>query len=219
MSNQPSSNDKDISISKISSSEEAKDKASPRPTIQKNSRRPKSHSSFRSKSEKLIFDFSNENIVNNTSKDLSKGTISNKNFINVNDLVAKNENQNKNNSFGQGDILNSDKNNGFSPNIFHQSKDLNNASGNNIHLGQQILGKLDELINKSSEANEAIKIAAEEMKNATMEMKNATTEMKNATKEMKESNVHQKNMLDLLMQLVNRLPMPQSEDGKNNTNK
>ena len=212
MSNQTSSNDKDISISKISSSEEAKDKASPRPTIQKNSRRPKSHSSFRSKSEKLIFDFSNENIVNNTSKDLSKGTISNKNFINVNDLVAKNENQNKNNSFGQGDILNSDKNNGFSPNIFHQSKDLNNAPGNNIHLGQQILGKLDELINKSSEANEAIKIAAEEMKNATMEMKNATVEMK-------ESNVHQKNMLDLLMQLVNRLPMPQSEDGKNNTNK
>ena len=97
------------------------------------------------------------------------------------------------------------KKNGFSPNISHQSKDLNNAPGNNIHLGQQILGKLDELINKSSEANEAIKIAAEEMKNATVEMK--------------ESNVHQKNMLDLLMQLVNRLPMPQSEDGKNNTNK
>ena len=50
MSNQPSANDKEISISKISSLEEAKDKTLPRPTIQKNSKQPKSHSSFRIKS-------------------------------------------------------------------------------------------------------------------------------------------------------------------------
>ena len=103
MSNQPSANDKEISISKISSSEEAKNKILPRPTIQKNIKQPKSHSSFRSKSEKLIFDFSNENIVNNINKDLSNGTLSNKNFINVND--SKSENQNKNN------FQNSDNNN------------------------------------------------------------------------------------------------------------
>ena len=90
------------------------------------------------------------------------------------------------------------KKNGFSPNISHQSKDLNNTSDNNIQLGQQILGKLDELINKSSETNEA---------------------MKNATMEMKESNAHQKKMLDLLIEFVKKLPIPKSEDGKNNTNK
>ena len=106
------------------------------------------------------------------------------------------QNENYSDSFGQGDILNSDKNNGFSPNISHQSKDLN--KDNNTQLGQQILGKLDELINKSSETNEA---------------------MKNATMEMKESNAHQKKMLDLLIELVKKLPIPKSEDGKNNTNK
>ena len=103
MSNQPSAYDKEISISKISSSEEAKNKILPRPTIQKNIKQPKSHSNFRTKSEKLIFDFSNENIVNNINKDLSNGTLSNKNFINVND--SKSENQNKNN------FQNSDNNN------------------------------------------------------------------------------------------------------------
>ena len=100
MTNQPSDNDKEMSISKISFSEEAKDKKLPRPTIQKNSKRPKSHSSFRRKREKLIFDFSNENIINNINKDLNNGTMSTKNFINANDSSfpnAKNENQNKNN--------------------------------------------------------------------------------------------------------------------------
>ena len=205
MCNQPNTNNKEMCISKISYSKEAKDKKFPRPTFKKNSKRPKCHSSFRSNSEKFIFVFSNENIVNDINKDLNNGTLSNKNFINVNDSSfpkAKSENQNKNNSFVQGDIPNSDKNNGFSPNISHQSKDLINDSNNNTQLGQQILGKLDEIINKSSEVNETMKKVAEEMKNATVEMK--------------ESNANQNEMLALLAQLVKRFPEPKSGDGKNN---
>ena len=91
------------SFSKISSSEEeAKEKKLPKPTVQKDSHRPRSHSSFVSKTENLIFDFPIKNIDNNINKESGNGTLNIKNFTNVDDSIFRKgnvEKQNKNTSF------------------------------------------------------------------------------------------------------------------------
>ena len=173
------------SFSKISSSEEeAKEKKLPKPTVQKDSHRPISHSSFGSKTENLIFDFPIKNIDNNIN-----------NFQNHDNL--KDQKENYRDSFGKEDIHNLDKNFRFFPNNPNQSNDLINALNNNTQLGQQILLKMDEMINKNSEANE---------------------KMMDATLEMKKSNETQKEMLALLTELVKKLPEPKKEGEQNNTN-
>jgi hypothetical protein len=207
------------SFSKISSSkEEAKEKKLPKPTVQKDSHRPISHSSFGSKTENLIFDFPIKNIDNNINKESGNGTLNIKNFINVDDSVFHKgnvEKQNKNNnfqnpdnlndqkenysdSFGKEDIPNLDKNFRFFPNNPNQYNDLITALNNNTQLGQQILLKMDEMINKNSEAN---------------------GKMADATLEMKKSNETQKEMLALLTELVKKIPEPKKEGEQNNTNK
>ena len=206
------------SFSKISSSEEeAKEKKLPKPTVQKDSHRPISHSSFGSKTENLIFDFPIKNIDNNINIESGNGTLSIKN-INVDESIFRNgnvEKQNKNNnfqnpdnlndqkenysdSFGKEDIHNLDKNIRFFPNNPNQYNDLITALNNNTQLGQQILLKLDEMINKNSEAN---------------------GKMADATLEMKKSNETQKEMLALLTELVKKLPEPKKEGEQNNNNK
>ena len=162
---------------KSSSEEEAKEKKLPKPTVQKDSHRPISHSSFGSKTENLIFDFPIKNIDNNINKESGNGTLNIKNFINVDDSIFRKgnvEKQNKNNlndqkenysdSFGKEDIPNLDKNFRFFPNNPNQTNDFITALNNNTQLGQQILLKMDEMINKNSEANE-------KMVDATLEMK------------------------------------------------
>ena len=72
------------------------------------------------------------------------------------------------------------------------------ALNNNTQLGQQILLKMDEMINKNSEAN---------------------GKMADATLEMKKSNETQKEMLALLTELVKKIPEPKKEGEQNNTNK
>ena len=207
------------SFSKISSSEEeAKEKKLPKPTVQKDSHRPRSHSSFGSKTENLIFDFPIKNIDNNINIESGNGTLNIKNFTNVDDSIFRKgnvEKQNKNNnfqnpdnlndqkenysdSFGKEDINNLDKNFRFFPNNPNQSNDLITALNNNTQLGQQILLKMDEMINKNSEANE---------------------KMMDATLEMKKSNEIQKQMLALLTELVKKIPEPKKEGEQNNTNK
>ena len=207
------------SFSKISSSEEeAKEKKLPKPTVQKDSHRPISHSSFGSKTENLIFDFPIKNIDNNINIESGNGTLNIKNFTNVDDSIFRKgnvEKQNKNNnfqnpdnlndqkenysdSFGKEDINNLDKNFRFFPNNPNQSNDLITALNNNTQLGQQILLKMDEMINKNSEANE---------------------KMMDATLEMKKSNEIQKQMLALLTELVKKIPEPKKEGEQNNTNK
>ena len=202
------------SFSKISSSkEEAKEKKLPKPTVQKDS-----HSSFGSKTENLIFDFPIKNIDNNINIESGNGTLNIKNFTNVDDSIFRKgnvEKQNKNNnfqnpdnlndqkenysdSFGKEDINNLDKNFRFFPNNPNQSNDLITALNNNTQLGQQILLKMDEMINKNSEANE---------------------KMMDATLEMKKSNEIQKQMLALLTELVKKIPEPKKEGEQNNTNK
>ena len=207
------------SFSKISSSEEeAKEKKLPKPTVQKDSHRPISHSSFGSKTENLIFDFPIKNIDNNINIESGNGTLNIKNFTNVDDSIFRKgnvEKQNKNNnfqnpdnlndqkenysdSFGKEDINNLDKNFRFFPNNPNQSNDLITALNNNTQLGQQILLKMDEMINKNSEAN---------------------GKMADATLEMKKSNETQKEMLALLTELVKKIPEPKKEGEQNNTNK
>ena len=207
------------SFSKISSSkEEAKEKKLPKPNVQKDSHRPISHSSFGSKTENLIFDFPIKNIDNNINIESGNGTLNIKNFINVDDSIFRKgnvEKQNKNNnfqnpdnlndqkenysdSFGKEDIPNLDKNFRFFPNNPNQYNDLITALNNNTQLGQQILLKMDEMINKNSEAN---------------------GKMADATLEMKKSNETQKEMLALLTELVKKLPEPKKEGEQNNTNK
>ena len=207
------------SFSKISSSEEeAKEKKLPKPTVQKDSHRPRSHSSFGSKTENLIFDFPIKNIDNNINIESGNGTLNIKNFTNVDDSIFRKgnvEKQNKNNnfqnpdnlndqkenysdSFGKEDINNLDKNFRFFPNNPNQSNDLITALNNNTQLGQQILLKMDEMINKNSEAN---------------------GKMADATLEMKKSNEIQKQMLALLTELVKKIPEPKKEGEQNNTNK
>ena len=200
------------SFSKISSSkEEAKEKKLPKPTVQKDSHRPISHSSFGSKTENLIFDFPIKNIDNNINIESGNGTLNIKNFTNVDDSIFRKgnvEKQNKNNlndqkenysdSFGKEGIHILDKNFRFFPNNPNQSNDLITALNNNTQLGQQILLKMDEMINKNSEAN---------------------GKMADATLEMKKSNETQKEMLALLTELVKKIPEPKKEGEQNNTNK
>ena len=207
------------SFSKISSSEEeAKEKKLPKPTVQKDSHRARSYSSFDTKTENLIFDFPIKNIDNNINIESGNGTLNIKNFTNVDDSIFRKgnvEKQNKNNnfqnpdnlndqkenysdSFGKEDINNLDKNFRFFPNNPNQSNDLITALNNNTQLGQQILLKMDEMINKNSEANE---------------------KMADATLEMKKSNEIQKQMLALLTELVKKIPEPKKEGEQNNTNK
>ena len=207
------------SFSKISSSEEeTKEKKLPKPAVQKDSHRPRSHSSFDSKTENLIFDFHIKNIDNNINIESGNGTLNIKNFTNVDDFIFRKgnvEKQNNNNnfqnpdnlndqkenysdSFGKEDIPNLDKNFWFFPNNPNQSNDLITALNNNTQLGQQILLKMDEMINKNSEANE---------------------KMMDATLEMKKSNEIQKQMLALLTELVKKIPEPKKEGEQNNTNK
>ena len=200
------------SFSKISSSkEEAKEKKLPKPTVKKDSHRPISDSSFGSKTENLIFDFPIKNIDNNINIESGNGTLSIKKFANFDDSIFRKgnvEKQNKNNlndqkenysdSFGKEDIPNLNKNFRFFPNNPNQSNDLITALNNNTQLGQQILLKMDEMINKNSEANE---------------------KMADATLEMKKSNEIQKEMLALLTELVKKLPEPKKEGEQNNTNK
>ena len=220
MSEQPRANDKVMSsMSKISSSEEAKKKELAKPNIQKKSHCSRSHNRFRSD----FSDFFNKYNEININKESRNDTFNIINFTNINVSNINNdndENQNKNNnshnsdnnknkkennsdSFGQGDMLSFNKNNGFFPKIPIQSKDLIAAINNNTHLGQQILSKLDEMINKSSEVNQ--------------ELKNTANEMKSATAEMKKSNSTQKEMLALLIDLVKKLPALKLEEGQNNT--
>ena len=194
------------SFLKISSSEEeAKEKKLPKPTVQKDSHRPRSHSSFGSKTENLIFDFPIKNIDNNINIESGNGTLNIKNFTDVDDSIFRKgnvEKQNKNNnfqnpdnlndqkenysdSFGKEDIPNLDKNFRLFPNNPNQYNDLITALNNNTQLGQQILLKMDEMINKNSEAN---------------------GKMVDATLEMKKSNEIQKQMLALLTELVKKIP-------------
>ena len=208
------------SFSKISSSEEeeAKEKELPKPFLTNNSHRPRSHSSLGSKTESLFFDFPIKNIDNNINIESGNGTLNIKNFANFDDSIFRKgnvEKQNKNNnfqnpdnlnnqkenysdSFGKEDIHNLDKNIRFFPNNPNQSNDLITALNNNTQLGQQILLKMDEMINKNSEANE---------------------KMMDATLEMKKSNEIQKQMLALLTELVKKIPEPKKEGEQNNTNK
>ena len=207
------------SFSKISSSEEeANEKKLPKPTVQKDSHRPISHSSLGSKTESLFFNFPIKNIDNNINIESGNSTLNIKNFKEVDDSIFHKgnvEKQNKNNnfqnpdnlndqkenysdSFGKEDINNLDKNFRFFPNNPNQSNDLITALNNNTQLGQQILLKMDEMINKNSEANE---------------------KMADATLEMKKSNEIQKQMLALLTELVKKIPEPKKEGEQNNTNK
>jgi hypothetical protein len=207
------------SFSKISSSEEeAKEKKLPKPTVQKGSHRTRSQSSLGSKTESLIFDFPIKNIDNNINIESGNGTLNFKNFTNVDDSIFRKgnvEKQNKNNnfqnpdnlndqkenysdSFGKEDIPNLDKNFRFFPNNPNQYNDLITALNNNTQLGQQILLKMDEMINKNSEAN---------------------GKMADATLEMKKSNEIQKQMLALLTELMKKIPEPKKEGEQNNTNK
>ena len=194
------------SFSKISSSEEeANEKKLSKPTVQKDSHRPRSHSSLGSKTESLIFDFPIKNIDNNINIESGNGTLNIKNFTDVDDSIFRKgnvEKQNKNNnfqnpdnlndqkenysdSFGKEDIPNLDKNFRLFPNNPNQYNDLITALNNNTQLGQQILLKMDEMINKNSEAN---------------------GKMADATLEMKKSNEIQKQMLALLTELVKKIP-------------
>ena len=207
------------SFSKISSSkEEAKEKKLPKPTVQKDSHRPISHSSLGSKTESLFFNFPIKNIDNNINIESGNSTLNIKNFKEVNDSIFHKgnvEKQNKNNnfqnpdnlndqkenysdSFGKEDIHNLDKNFRFSPNNPNQYNDLITALNNNTQLGQQILLKMDEMINKNSEAN---------------------GKMADATLEMKKSNEIQKQMLALLTELVKKIPEPKKEGDQTNVNK
>ena len=207
------------SFSKISSSEEeANEKKLPKPTVQKDSHRTRSHSSFGSKTESLIFDFPIKNIDNNINIESGNGTLNIKNFTNIDDSIFRKgnvEKQNKNNnfqnpdnlndqkenysdSFGKEDINNLDKNFRFFPNNPNQSNDFITALNNNTQLGQQILLKMDEMINKNSEAN---------------------GKMADATLEMKKSNEIQKQMLALLTELVKKIPEPKKEGDQTNVNK
>jgi hypothetical protein len=207
------------SFSKISSSEEeVKEKKLPKPTVQKDSHRPRSHSSLGSKTESLFFNFPIKNIDNNINIESGNATLNIKNFTNVDDSIFRKgnvEKQNKNNnfqnpdnlndqkenysdSFGKEDIPNLDKNFRFFPNNPNQFNDLITALNNNTQLGQQILLKMDEMINKNSEAN---------------------GKMADATLEMKKSNEIQKQMLALLTELVKKIPEPKKEGEQNNTNK
>ena len=158
------------------------------------------------------------NIDNNINIESGNGTLNIKNFTNVDDFIFRKgnvEKQNKNNnfknpdnlndqkenysdSFGKEDIPNLDKNFRFFPNNPNQSNDLITALNNNTQLGQQILLKMDEMINKNSEAN---------------------GKMADATLEMKKSNETQKEMLALLTELVKKIPEPKKEGEQNNTNK
>ena len=220
MCDQTIANSKEMnSFTKNSSSkEDAKEKKLPKPTVQKDNHRPRSHSSFDIKTENLIFDFLIKNIDNNMNIEAGSGTLNIKNFIKVDDSIFRKgnvEKQNKNNnfqnhdnfndqkenysdSFGKEDIHKFDKNIRFFPNNPNQSNDLITALNNNTQLGQQILIKMDEMINKNSEAN---------------------GKMADATLEMKKSNETQKEMLALLTELVKKIPEPKKQGEQNNTNK
>jgi hypothetical protein len=102
-------------------------------------------------------------------------------------------------------MFNFDKNNGFFSDIPIQSRDLITPMNNNTQIGKQLLGKLDQMINKNSETN--------------LEIKNAASQMKSATAQMEISNSTQKEILSLLVELVKRLPALKSEEGQMNTNK
>ena len=122
-----------------------------------------------------------------------------------NSVNKNNQKENNSDSFGQGDMFNFDKNNGFFSDIPIQSRDLITAMNNNTQLGKQLLGKLDQMIKNNSETNQ--------------EMKNATSQMKSATAQMEISNSTQKEILSLLVELVKKLPALKSEEGQMNTNK